>query len=98
MFVELLSLAGRLSKALGIRILPVRPSVYEVVIWMGPGVGERLEWRGTFQNSTERPEAIDLVAAVAVQYCYGHGECADVGVRARQIQIESDRSPAAGWA
>lgn len=75
MFAKLLSLTAHLRKVLGIRVLPVGPSEYEVVIWIGPGVGERLEWRGTFPDSTPRPEAIDVVAAAAVQYCHAHGEC-----------------------
>lgn len=75
MFAELLSLTASQQKVLGMRIRPATPTGFEVLLWIGPTSGDRMEWHDTFPDSAEREEAMDQVAAKAVEYCRKHGDC-----------------------
>jgi hypothetical protein len=74
MFAEFLSLTAHHKQVFGMRIRPAGATDFEVLIWIGPDSGERIEWYDRFPNSTERAHAIDTVAATALEHCRAHND------------------------
>jgi hypothetical protein len=96
MFAELLSLTASQQKVLGMRIRPATPAGFEVLIWIGPTSGDRMEWHDIFSDSTGRAEGIDRVAAKVVDYCRQHGDC--VGLPAFATESAAPQvKPALAW-
>ena len=74
MFTELLSLTAHRKQVFGMRIRPAVATDFEVLIWIGPNAGERIEWHERFPNSTERAHAIESVATTALEHCRAHND------------------------
>lgn len=62
MLNELLEYAERHQLTVGLRVRPL-PEGFSVSIWMGPGTGERSEWKRDFDRSIPRMDAIAELSA-----------------------------------
>lgn len=78
MLDELLELTARQGKILGLRVRPPTPDGFEVHVWIGPRMGDRMEWYERFPVDMSPMDGIERVAELALDYCRRHGDCAGI--------------------
>ncbi len=69
MLTDLILLAAEQHKILGLRVQPGSEAGFRVHIWVGPNLGERIEWFADFPADHDRVTAIDEVAERVVSCC-----------------------------
>lgn len=67
MLKDLLALAANEAKIVGFRVQPGNAASFQVHVWIGPNLGERLEWFEDYSVDVDRTDAIDHIAARALQ-------------------------------
>lgn len=77
MLADLLALAADQGQIVGMRIQPGE-ATFQVHVWVGPGMGERMEWFDEFPAERSRIAAVDAVAARVIACCRETGESAPI--------------------
>ena len=72
MLTRLVAASAALGLTVGIRINPPAAGEYQILIWIGPRLGERYEWTRRFAVSEPQAEALNSMAAFILDYCRRH--------------------------